>query len=206
MLPLDDRGVELFVLRRPGSESPQSRQRFPATIPHLERFKVPDIRNRSFEIIASVDTTDGTDGVLVASGSRPGGMVLYIQDGHLVFEYNFLGQPTTVRSTEPVPRGASELGVVYRKSAEHQGTATLVFDDGGERREVGSVDLETMPFRQALYGMDVGRDLGPTVSPDYAGPFAFEGRLDWVEFRLDDDRDDLQQAAAVEAENALVEQ
>ena len=207
VLPLDDRGIELFVMRRPGADAPQNRQRFPATLPHLERFKAPDIRNRSFEVIASVDTTESTDGVLVASGSRTGGMVLYVQDGHLVFEYNFLGEPTSVRSTEPVPRGASQLGVVYRKSAEHQGTATLVFgDDGGKSREVGSVDLETMPYRQALYGMDVGRDLGPTVSSAYAGPFAFEGDLEWVEFRLEDDREDLRQAAAVESENALVDQ
>ena len=57
-----------------------------------------------------------------------------------------------------------------------------------------------------MYGMDVGRDLGPTVSEKYVGPFAFTGDLEWIEFRLENDRDDLEAAAEVEAKNALADQ
>lgn len=207
VLPLDDRGVELFVLRRPGPEASATRLRFPAGMPHLERFKCPDVRNRSFEIAASADTATGTDGVLVAYGSRTGGMVLWVADGLLCFEYNYLGRPTGIRASEPVPLGDVELGVRYTKTAEHAGTATLWQRAGdGPVQELGSVDLETMPYRQSLYGMDIGRDLGPTVSAAYVGPNEFQGTLLHVEFRLENDRDDLRAAAAVEAENALVDQ
>ena len=44
------------------------------------------------------------------------------------------------------------------------------------------------------------------MSPSYDGPNGFGGELRWVEFRMADDRDDLRAAAAVEAENALVDQ
>ncbi len=213
VLPLDDRGVELFVLRRPGADAEQAVQRFPAGVPHLDRFKAPDVRNRSFEIVASVDTApvdvgSGADGVLVASGSRSGGLVLYVEGGRLTFEYNCLGRPYVVRADRPVPSGECELGVRYRKHDEHAGVATLWQRDGaaGHTVELGAVELSTMPFRQSLYGMDVGRDLGPTVSTAYDGPNEFAGVLRWVEFRLHDDRADLRAAAAVEAENALVDQ
>ena len=207
VLPLDDRGVELFVLRQPGPEAAATRLRYPAGMPHLERFKCPDVRNRSFEIAASADTATGTDGVLVAYGSRTGGLVLWVADGVLCFEYNYLGRPTRIRASEPVPLGDVELGVRYTKTAEHAGTAILWQRAGdGPVQELGSVDLETMPYRQSLYGMDVGRDLGPTVSAAYDGPNEFQGLLRYVEFRLENDRDDLRAAAAVEAENALVDQ
>ena len=207
VLPLDDRGVELFVLRQPGPESSATRLRYPAGMPHLERFKCPDVRNRSFEIAASAETATGTDGVLVAYGSRTGGLVLWIADGLLCFEYNYLGRPTGIRASEPLPLGDVELGVRYTKTAEHAGTATLWQRAGdGPVQELGSVDLETMPYRQSLYGMDIGRDLGPTVSAAYVGPNEFQGTLRHVEFRLENDRDDLRAAAAVEAENALADQ
>ena len=207
VLPLDDRGVELFVLRRPGPDAAATRLRYPVGMPHLERFKCPDVRNRSFEIAAEADTSAGTDGVLVAYGSRTGGLVLYVDGGVLCFEYNNLGRPFSVRASEPVPYGDVEVGVRYTKTAEHAGTATLwQRADGGPVQELGSVEMDTMPFRQSLYGMDVGRDLGPTVSAAYAGPNEFRGALRHVEFRLENDRDDLRAAAAVEARNALVDQ
>ena len=206
VLPLDDRGVELFVLRRPGSEAEVARQRFTTAVPHLERFKVPDVRNRSFEIGASIEVGPDAAGVLVASGSRTGGMVLHVEGGRLVFEYNFLGTIARLVSDVTLPAGSLEVGVTYAKTAEHHGTATLYLQQGEERTVVGAMELDTMPYRQTLYGMDIGRDLGPTVSPSYDGPNGFGGELRWVEFRMADDRDDLRAAAAVEAENALVDQ
>lgn len=44
-------------------------------------------------------------------------------------------------------------------------------------RDVGDTPVELLPWRQTMYGMDIGRDLGSTVSPAYTAPFRFEGRL-----------------------------
>jgi len=63
-----------------------------------------------------------------------------------------------------------------------------------------------LPYRETLYGMDIGKDAGPTVTGAYQGPFPFTGRLDWVEYELEDDRDDLIKAAEVEHQNQLADQ
>jgi arylsulfatase len=206
VLPLDDRGTELFVLRREDRVPPSKPQRFLKNTPHLERFKVPDIRNRSFEIAGKVNIKSSSEGVLVASGARTGGIVLYIADRHLVFEYNFMGSPTILSSDKKLDLGECELGVSYRKTDENHGVATLYVTNDDTREHLGEVEIDTLPHRQTMYGMDIGKDLGPTVSEKYVGPFIFTGGLDWIEFRLENDRDDLEAAAAVEATNALADQ
>ena len=107
-------------------------------VPHIDRFNMPDIRNRSFTITAHVDpgadTTKGIEGVIVACGAQTGGHALFVVDGHLVFEYSRAGVAYRVRSDAPIPPEVVELGVSYTKEAEHRGTATLVIDG----RPVGS--------------------------------------------------------------------
>ena len=208
VLPLDDRGGgELMIIRRPGHEPPGNSQKFLRGTPHLERTKTPDIRNRSFTISARVMRSEGDSGVLVASGARTGGYTFFVQDEHLVFVYNRLGQMFEIRSSAPVPAGDLELMVRYDKTAEHQGIATVaVQESGGDIIDLATGPVETLPYRQTLYGMDIGRDAGPTVSGDYSGPFPFEGELKWVEFTLRDDRADLIKAAEVEFENQIADQ
>lgn len=206
VLPLDDRGTELFVMRREDRVPLSKPQRFLKDTPHLERFKVPDIRNRSFEIAAKVDMESNSEGVLVASGARTGGIVLYVTGGRLVFEYNFMGASKILSSEKTIGSGKCELGLTYRKTSENHGVATLFVESGSSREHLGEFEIDTLPHRQTMYGMDVGRDLGPTVSSEYVGPFEFTGDLEWVEFRLENDRDDLEAAAEVEARNALADQ
>jgi arylsulfatase len=206
VLPLDDRLVELFTIRRPDSVIPGNKQRFFPGMPHLDRFKAPDTRNRSFEIKVSADLSKGDEGVIVASGARTGGITFFIQDEKLIFEYNYLGKPYRVESAEALPEGNCEIGLRYRKTADHKGTATMLVNIDGKESVIGKAPIETMPYRQTLFGMDVGKDTGPTVSASYNGPFPFTGKLDWVEFKLEDDRDDLKAAAEVEMQNMMAEQ
>jgi hypothetical protein len=72
--------------------------------------------------------------------------------------------------------------------------------------DAGSCGLALLPFRQALFGMDIGADHGSSVCTDYVAPFRFTGRLHHVDYALGTDRDDVRRAAAVEARNALVDQ
>lgn len=208
VLPLDDRGgAELLILRRPGSGPPGNTQRFRLPCPHLERSKTPDVRNRSLEIRARVTRTSGQNGVLVASGARTGGYTFFVQDDRLVYVYNKANTNYTVRSAQPLPEGTIDLVMRYTKTGEHQGTARLLVGDEGDAETVlGEAAVETLPFRQTTYGMDVGCDAGPTVTGDYIGPFTFEGQLHWVDFTLHDDRDDLIEAAEQELENQLADQ
>jgi hypothetical protein len=54
--------------------------------------------------------------------------------------------------------------------------------------------------------MDIGGDQGSTVTDAYPAPFRFEGRLLHVDFELENDRNDLRKAAAMEARNAIADQ
>lgn len=203
VLPLDDRGTEMFLLRRPGSELSRNRLRYLPGTPHIDRFALPDIRNRSWQITATVELSDETEGVLVAVGARTGGYVLFVKDAHLCFVYNFMAERYThITSTTAIGTGRVRLAVSFAKTAENTGILTLSIDE----HAAGAISLEMMPWRQSLYGLDIGRDLGSTVCADYAAPFAFTGKLLHIDYELGDDRADIQRAARIESSNALIDQ
>lgn len=203
VLPLDDRGIELFVLRRPSAGGPLLRHRYLGGTPHVDRFTVPDIRNRSFSIRCRI-TRGSADlqGSLVASGARTGGYSLFVQNQRLLFAYNRIGQVTLIGSNMSLPVGTCEVAAEFVKTSEHTGTMTLLI----EGKPVGSGTIALMPWRQSIMGMDIGADHGSTVCPQYEAPFRFGGVLHHVDFELGTDRDDVQRAMAIEARNALVDQ
>lgn len=203
VLPLDDRSTELFIMRRPDARGPLLAQRFRPGTPHIDRFAVPDIRNRSFTIRATFTrATAGAEGVLVACGAATGGYSLYVKDNRLAFVYNRIGKPTLIQSADTLPVGRCEVALRYVKTADNEGTATLLVDG----REVGAAPLRLAPWRQTMYGMDIGADHGSTVTDAYSSPFAFTGTLEHVDYELGTDRNDFKRAATIEAKNALADQ
>lgn len=203
VLPLDDRGMELFVLRRPAGGKPATTVRYRPGMPHLDRFGIPDIRNRSHSIVARIErTSTAQQGALVGCGSRVGGYALYVRNNRFHYVYNRIGTLVTVSSSLALPTGICEVSVRFDKTGEHAGTATVLVDGVA----CGSGAVELLPWRQSFYGMDIGSDQGSTVSAAYDAPFRFEGRLHHVDFELGQDRDDLRKAAAMEARNAVSDQ
>ncbi|XOV89266.1 MAG: arylsulfatase [Pseudomonadota bacterium] len=203
VLPLDDRSTELFAMRRPGSELDRNLFRFLPGTPHVERFALPDIRNRSFAITASATIDAGSQGVLVAAGARTGGYCLYLLDGKFCFTYNYAAQQYThVRSSAPLPVGEVSLSARFEKQGDNTGKLLLLVNGS----QVAESPLSLLPWRQTLYGLDIGRDCGSSVTAEYMPPFPFTGRLEAVTFELQNDRDDLQRAAQIESQNLLIDQ
>src|SRR5690606_31843098 len=91
----------------------------------------------------------------------------------LVYEYNRAGTATVLRAEVPLPVGEVEVAFEFERTGPHRGIGRLRC--AGE--VVGSAEIETLPVRQSLYGMGVGRDSGTTVSTAYEGPFEFEGTM-----------------------------
>jgi arylsulfatase len=202
VLPLDDRSMELFVMRRP-TTVPTNHIRLLPGLPRLNAFAAPNIRDRSYRITARVERADTSqEGTLVACGARTGGYTLFIQDNHLIYEYNYVGQSTVIRSTIGLPAGTCNLGMRFEKSSKNVGVVKLLLDG----TTIGEGELEKLPWRQALMGLDIGADRGFSVTPAYTSPFEFQGKLHYVDFELNDDQKNEQQAAKVEARNALVDQ
>ena len=206
VLPLDDRTIELFTLRRPGSDLARNAFTFRQGTARIDRFAMPDIRNRSWSITATVPLPDGTvpEGVLVAGGDRTSGYSFYLRDGAAHFAFNYLGEVRTVSSPVSTDRrGASlELTARFTKTEPYAGTLAVEVDGvaGGQ----GAIRM--LPFRQTVSGLHIGADPGSTVTDAYAAPFHFTGTGLVVRYAMLDDRDDLRRAAEMEARNAIAEQ
>jgi arylsulfatase A-like enzyme len=184
VLPLDDREYERVA------ESVRARARtryvyYPG-MARIDRLSAPDVTDRSWRVTAEVEIPDGgAEGVLLASGTRFAGYVLYVQDGRLVYEYAYSERVRhTVRSEAPVPAGRRALGYEFAKTGPRRGRGTLLVDG----RPVGTLELpRTWPVHAVSGGVLCGRDGGSPVSDAYACPFPFTGTLHRVVVELADD-------------------
>ncbi len=207
VLPLDDRTIELFTLRRPGSELQRNEFTFRLGAARIDRFAMPDLRNRSWSITAQLPLIGSLrpEGVLVAGGSRTGGYSLYLRNGAAHFAFNRLAQITTVTASIPDAawsESALEVAVRFTKTGEYVGTVAIEING----RRLGTGDIEMLPFRQTLLGLHLGADHGSSVTDAYAAPFCFTGDELVIRYAMDDDRSDLTAAAAAEARSALADQ
>ena len=133
----------------------------------------------SFKMLAKVEFSRETQGVIVAQGSRFGGYTLFVKDGRLCFVYNFLGIAPEQKLSAPAPAsGRHIVGVAFAKESisdrmEALGTMTLHIDD----QTLASAAFRTQCGHYALSGegLAVGRDSGDPVSREYGPGFAFGG-------------------------------
>ena len=178
VLPLDDRSAaELLGLERPSTEAPRERYLYyPGTAPVPEGVAV-NVRGRSYKIIADVEITDTTEGVIFAHGSRFGGHALFIKDGKLHYVYNFLGiKPEQKFSSDKLTPGKYALGMEFirEKTGEYGealGKTTLYVNE--EAVDSGDMKTQMGKFTLSGDGLCIGRDSGDAVSEEYSSPGEF---------------------------------
>jgi arylsulfatase A-like enzyme len=180
VLPLDDRSAtELLTIERPQSEPPRSRYVYYPNTDPVPEGAAANVRGRSYKVIADVEVTPDSQGVIFAHGSRFGGHTLFIKDRKLQYVYNFLGiKPEQTFVSAELATGKHALGVEFiRESAgehgESMGTAKLYVDDavvadGPMRAQVGK-------FTLSGDGLCIGFDSADPVSRSYPPGFAFTG-------------------------------
>lgn len=182
--PLDDRGVARALVPKPpppGSDPSATRFRYYAGATRLPETAAPPIKNRSWKITAKVKT-DGakTNGVIVALGGVSSGVTLYLRDGVPIFNYNYYGEHTVLKSPRALDAGDAtiELDFNYAGGGIGKG-AELVLKANGQK--IGEGKMKASVF--ARFGVDtfgVGEDSGQPVTPDYEPPFKFTGAIDTV--------------------------
>jgi arylsulfatase len=181
VLPLDDRvAVQILGTPRPSDEPPRDTYKYyPDTEPVPEGVAV-NVRGRSYKILANVEITDKTEGVIFAHGSRFGGHALFIKDKKLYYVYNFLGiAPEQVfESNVTLKPGKYTVGMEFEKSGQGEhgetlGDTKLYIDD----QVVASGKMRTQPGKFTLSGdgLCVGYDSGDAVSSLYNAPARFTG-------------------------------
>jgi arylsulfatase len=193
VLPLNDLTVqEIFAMEVP-NPIPASGQwtYYPGTIEVPER-SAADLRGKSYKILAEVEFSADTEGVIVAQGSRFGGYALYVKDGALTYVHNFLGIPPETRVSAPAPRsGLHVVGVAFTKESmgeyhESHGPLELYIDDD----VVGTAKIRTQVGHFALCGegLCIGYDGGDAVGSEYTPRFEFRGgRIVKVVYDVADD-------------------
>lgn len=178
--PLDDRTpIEIINDPRPQLSKPRNSYIYYPDTSAVPEGVAPNIRNRSFLILANIDVdTPEAEGVIFSMGSRFGGHSLFVKNGKLHYIYNFLGmEQYEVVSSGSIPTGSAVFGVEFNKEQENpkgvaNGTVKLYFNDD----VVAEGKMRTQPGKFGLAGgMDIGRSGPDAVSSAYDSPFAFRG-------------------------------
>ncbi len=144
----------------------------------------PPVKGRSHTIETTIDLQGNEEGVIVACGGFTGGYTMFIKDGRLYYDYNFLdGAFYTMRSPR-LPRGPTTLSVKYTDTGNFAGFGELFVN--GEKVDEVDMPMTHISTFSLSEPFDVGRDNGTQVSLLYRGAFPFTGTLDKVVFRLID--------------------
>lgn len=163
----------------------------------------PPIKGRSHTITTELNITGGEEGVIVACGGFTGGYTLFVKDGSLYYDYNYLDGVHYVLESPPLAEGKNDVKFEFVHKGNFAGTGEL-FVNG---QSVGKVDMpKTHPATFSLSEtFDVGRDNGTQVSTLYTGEFPYTGALDKVVFNLgafpkaEDEQRGEAEAATIEA-------
>ena len=165
---------------------PYTHWSFDATTTRLPEFAGPGIGRESNRVIVDIDAGKEASGVLYALGGIGGGLTLYMDQGHLVYEYNMMMiERFITRSPEPLAPGKHQI-IVDTKIARPGAPADVTISvDGAEAMRV-AVGRTVPGAFSASETFDVGMDLGSPVSFAYfdRAPFAFAGKIEKVDVTL----------------------
>jgi arylsulfatase len=154
----------------------------------MPEFTAPGLGRQDSRVEIALTVPDNASGVLYALGGFSGGLTLFMDAGHLIYEYNMLIiDRYQARSAAPIPGGPHVITVTTAfDSPAPAGPAMVTLAVDGA--EVGKVAVaRTVPAAfTASETFGVGVDLGSPVSPDYFDrrPFRFTGTIEYVDVEV----------------------
>jgi len=194
VLPLDDRGVQLFGARfRKNSPHPEDRRYvYRPPMSPMPGQATAGLGGRNVDLYATVTFMAGDEGVLYATGTQNSGLSLFIQNNKLVLDYNAFGDHTILESPNDVPAGQHELRVVLRRTEGMAGDLSLQIDGAN----VAAASVPLYMRMMSSVGPSIGYDHGSPVSQRYSAPFEFTGTLHEVVIEAGKPRADVKAAEA----------
>ncbi len=156
----------------------------PGAVRIAEKASAP-VKNRAHKIETTIDLKGTEEGIIVSCGGMTGGYSMYIKDGKLHFDYNYLDGVHYHLTSKELPQGRTELKFNFIKTKEFGGTGELfVNGEKVDETDMPKMHISTYSLAETF---DIGHDYGTQVDPDYAGnPFSFNGELDRVVITLND--------------------
>ena len=167
-------------------QTPYTSWRFDATTTRMPEFTAPGLGRESNHVTIDAILNENSSGVLYALGGASGGLTLYLDQGHLVYEYNMMIiERFTARSNEMIAPGKRRIEVdttIAKPGAPAE--VTLIVD--GKTVAQTTVKRTVPAAFTASETFDVGMDLGSPVSLAYFGqrPFRFDGKIEAVNVTL----------------------
>ncbi len=166
--------------------SPYSSWRFYASTRRMPEFTAPGLGRQSNHVEIELNVNDNSSGVLYALGGGSGGVTLYMDEGHLVYDYNMLLIEHTIATSEAALSAGEHTIVVDTTIARPGAPAQVVVSVDGEEVINTTVERTVPAAFTASETFDVGIDLGSPVSLDYYDrrPFRFDGEIEEVRVEL----------------------
>lgn len=181
VLPLDDRGIELFLApARPGTLHARRTYTYHPPITRIPSEAAPAFGGRSWDVEAVVRVGEvPCEGVLFARGGGDLALGWFVGDGGLHFRYNALGRDGRVDGPLALSPGRHRLWLRFSREGEG-GVVAMGADD----LEVARGAIPRFLRILGTAGLDIGRDSHAPVTREYAAPFPFSGVIERITFRV----------------------
>lgn len=186
--PLDDRFAERVIdPNRPSLTRGKTDFTYYQGMTRIPEGSAAPVYARSHEITAKLHYKPGDEGVIICNGGEAAGYSLFINKGKIHYYYNYFGKKNSnVVSSGDLPTGTLNIKMQYTQtSKEYGGGGDVVLLVNNEQVGKGAVSNVAPVRYSATETMDVGMDLGSTVSEDYQGPFAYPNQIEYVSITLE---------------------
>ena len=156
----------------------------PGAVRIAEKSSAP-VKNRAHTIETRLDLGGKEEGVILACGGMTGGYSMFIKNGRLYYDYNFLDGVHYVLESPPLPKGEVDVRFNFIRTKPFGGKGEL-YINGVKVDEVEMPQMHISTYSLAET-FDVGLDTGTQVSRMYTDPFPYNGTLDRVVITVSDD-------------------
>ncbi len=159
--PIDDRRYERFnpaVAGRPDLMGNRKSLTLSQGMTGIMENTFINVKNRSFNVTADVNTVGNDHGVIISQGGQFAGWSLYVNDGKPEFTYNWFGMELyTIKSDQKLSKGKHTImsKFIYDGDGMGKGGSLALYVDGNKVGE-GRVD-KTVP---AVFSGDETADVG----------------------------------------------
>jgi len=162
---------------------------FDATSTRMPEFTAPGLGRENNHVTIEAEIGEDASGVLYALGGASGGLTLFVDKGHLVYEYNMMIiERYTIRTQEKLSPGKHTIEVTTTLTEKKPlSPAEVVLKVDGKEIARTMVKRTVPGAFTASETFDVGVDLGSPVSLEYMdkAPFPFTGKISRVEVKLE---------------------
>jgi arylsulfatase len=181
-------GIWLRIHPEDRVKTPYRSWRFDSTTTRMPEFTAPGLGRESNRVVIEAELGRNANGVLYALGGGSGGVAVYLDGGHLVYEYNMMIiERYIARSKQGIAPGKHRIEIDTTLTEKRPlSPAEVVLTVDGQEVARTTVARTVPAAFTASETFDVGMDLGSPVSRDYFArrPFAFDGRIDAVSVSL----------------------